>query len=115
MNKARRILALIGVVLLLGLYGTTLILSFIDSPWANKLLTASLYLTVIIPVLLYVFSFIYKLLKDSHKSNTPSETTDGKESWLKQFNNDKILIDITFGGYSWTRKEEAKDYLLIFI
>lgn len=58
MKKTRRILALLGVVLLLVMYLMTLIFALIDHPMKASLLTASLFCTVVVPVLIYVFTMV---------------------------------------------------------
>lgn len=63
MKKIKRILALIGVVLLVCLYGSTLVFALMDSPAADGLLRASIAATILIPVLLYAYILITRLLK----------------------------------------------------
>ena len=63
MKKIKRILALIGVVLLVCLYGSTLVFALMDSPAADGLLRASIAATILIPVLLYAYILIARLLK----------------------------------------------------
>ena len=60
LKKVKRILAIIGIVLLLGLYGATLITSFMASPAANALFIASLVCTGFIPVAIYIFILLLK-------------------------------------------------------
>jgi len=62
MQKMKRILAMAGVIIILGLYIVTLILSFSDSPKASEWLFISIGATVVIPTLLYAYIRIYKLL-----------------------------------------------------
>ena len=63
MKKIKRILALIGVVLFICLYGSTLVFALMDSPAADGLLRASIAATILIPVLLYAYILIARLLK----------------------------------------------------
>ena len=70
MQKIKRILALIGVIILIGLYISTLLCALSSSDNFMNLLMASIYATVIIPVLLWAYSFIYKL--QTKKRNTHS-------------------------------------------
>lgn len=64
MNKLKRILALIGAILLICMYAATLVFALIDSPTADTLLKASIAATILIPVLLYAFILIARLLTD---------------------------------------------------
>ena len=61
--KWKRILALLGIVILAGLYLTCLLFAVIDHPQKASVLSASLYATVVIPALLYVFLFVARLFK----------------------------------------------------
>ena len=62
-QKIKRILALAGVMLLIGLYLITLILAFVDPTEAKNWLKASIVCTVIIPVFLYAYILVYRNLK----------------------------------------------------
>ncbi len=62
MKKVKRILALAGVLLLVGLYVSTLVCALAAKDHYLQLLKTSVYATVVIPVLLWTYSFIYKLL-----------------------------------------------------
>ena len=63
MKKVKRILALTGVIVLIGLYASTLVCAVSSSENFMNLLMASVYATVIVPVLLWAYSFIYKLTR----------------------------------------------------
>ena len=54
MNKLKRILALLTVIVLVVLYAATLIFALIDSPWAFSMFKACIGMTVILPALLYI-------------------------------------------------------------
>lgn len=61
-KKVKQILAIIGIVVLVGLYVSTIVCALSSSDNFMNLLLASIYATVIIPVLIWAYSFIYKLL-----------------------------------------------------
>ena len=63
MKKLKRILALIGALLLLALYASTLVTALMDSPQAGNWFKASLACMIGIPVLLYAFMLVYKWTK----------------------------------------------------
>lgn len=67
MKKVKQILAIIGIILLVLLYLSTLICAIIDRTETMRLFQASVMATVIIPVLLWAYSFIYKLIKKNAK------------------------------------------------
>ena len=62
-KKVKQILAIIGIVVLVGLYVSTIVCALSSSDNFMNLLLASVCATVIIPVLIWAYSFIYKLLK----------------------------------------------------
>ena len=68
--KASQIIALSGVVLLVGMYIVTLILGIINHNQATNLIKLSVFATFIVPILIYVFLMFYRL---SHKNDTPEE------------------------------------------
>lgn len=74
MKKTKRILALIGVVLLIGLYLSTLVCAFSSSDNFMNMLMASIYATVIIPVLIWAYTLIYRLIK----KNSDTDEDDAK-------------------------------------
>lgn len=63
MEKVKRILSLLGVIVLIGLYAATLICALSAKENFMDLLMVSVYATVIVPVLLWVYTFIYRLVK----------------------------------------------------
>lgn len=74
-EKIKRILALAGAILLAAMYVATLVFALIKSPWAGDWLKASLAMTLVIPVLLYAYIFIYRLLKGQGASKGKEEQT----------------------------------------
>lgn len=63
MKKTKRIFAVIGIILLVGLYVSTLVFAFIDHTASLGFLKASIASTILLPVLLYAYTLIYKLSK----------------------------------------------------
>ena len=62
MKKSRRILAMAGVVLLLGLYLITLVLACLDKDFFPMFM-ASWFSTLAIPVLIWLYGMVYRWLK----------------------------------------------------
>jgi glucose dehydrogenase len=52
-TKKQRIFAMIGVVILIGMYALTMVFALMKSPAAKALLMASIYCTIAVPVILY--------------------------------------------------------------
>ena len=78
MKKTKRILAILGCVLLIALYVSTLVFALTGSEDAMNLFRASIYATVVVPVLIWAYTFIYRLLKNhygpqdnEHEDDTP--------------------------------------------
>ncbi|MFR8548922.1 MAG: hypothetical protein ACLVEV_09925 [Lachnospiraceae bacterium] len=84
MQKLKRILALIGALLLLGMYGVTLFLGLTANPASQNVLLASIACTVIVPCLLYGMILITRVLDNRDKF---------KQNDLTQKDTDKNLSD----------------------
>lgn len=61
MEKLKRIICLILVLVIIGLYITTLVLAIMGNSVSERLFMASLYATVLFPVCLYIFSWLSKV------------------------------------------------------
>ena len=61
MKKFKKIFALLGAILLILLYASTIIFAMFDSEYARRLLMASIVTTIALPVMLYGFALVYKL------------------------------------------------------
>ena len=71
MKKVKQILAIAGIIVLVGLYISTIVCALSASDNFMNMLMTSIYASVIIPVLIWAYSFIYKLIKkDSEEKNT---------------------------------------------
>ena len=62
-KRVKQILAIIGLVVIIGLYIVTLVLALTGNENTKHLFTASIICTVVVPVFLYIVSWIYKLVK----------------------------------------------------
>ncbi len=51
--NAKRVLAIIGIILLLALYASTLVFALMDSPNAQGLLMGAIFCTIAVPVILH--------------------------------------------------------------
>ncbi len=60
MKKVRRIIALIGIILLLAMYGSTMVFALMGSPNSKGFLMASIACTIFVPILLYAMSVVAK-------------------------------------------------------
>ena len=80
MKKAKQILAIIGVILLVALYVTTLIFAITDNTGTMSMFVASVVATVVIPVLIWAYTFIFKLLKNHYGPDSDSDEGPSSDS-----------------------------------
>jgi len=66
-RKLKQILAGAGIVLLVGMYLTTIVCAIIDTPIAHDLLRASISATFVVPFLLYGIMLVAKLLEKNEE------------------------------------------------
>lgn len=78
MKKMQRILALAGVVLLVGLYGSTLFFALSGGENATGWFKASIACTIIVPVFLYANMLVYKHLKNKNKEINEEQKNKGE-------------------------------------
>ena len=69
MKKFRQILAILGIILLAGMYIATIVCALSASENFMNMLMASIYATIVIPVLIWAITFIYKLAKKEYKED----------------------------------------------
>lgn len=70
----KRIFAILGVILLLALYVFTFIMALTDNTSTMRMLEASVLATIIIPVLIWTYTFIYRLLNKKDDSDNDNLT-----------------------------------------
>ncbi len=61
MKRVKKVIAVILCIVLIGLYVATFVLSLIDSENTRNLLTASIFMTVVVPVVLYAMMLVAKI------------------------------------------------------
>lgn len=79
MKKVQRILAVLGVILLLGLYLITLIFALLGKDFFPMFM-ASLFSSFVLPVLIWTYGFVYRLIKKNSSSGTEREQVPTSES-----------------------------------
>ncbi len=62
-KKLKQVLAIIGLVIIAGLYLTTLILALTGNENTHGLFLASIFATIMVPLIMYILSWIFKLVK----------------------------------------------------
>ena len=74
-TRTQRILAVIGIVLLVALYLTALVAAFVrNSALATQVLTAALFCTVAVPVIIWLFQFFIR--KTGGKDDQPENSQE---------------------------------------
>lgn len=73
MKKVKQILAILLILILIGLYASTIIFAIIGSDKTLVWLQASVYATIVVPVLLWTYGFIYKKVKDAKEPEDSSQ------------------------------------------
>jgi hypothetical protein len=73
MKKVKQILAIIGILLLVSLYVITIVLAVTDDPATMDMFRASIYCTVLVPVLIWAYGFIYRLLKNNYSDKNAED------------------------------------------
>ncbi|MDD3173316.1 MAG: hypothetical protein PHF63_06600 [Herbinix sp.] len=80
MKKVKQIAAIIGIIFLVSLYIITFISAFFTTKYTNGLFLASLFSTFVIPVMIYGYMLIYKLLSKRNLPMNPEDTNDQSNS-----------------------------------
>ncbi len=71
--KAKRIAAIIGIVLILSMYLISFISSFFASEYTHGLFLASVFSTIVIPIMIWWYILIYKWM---HKNDSSSDLNE---------------------------------------
>ena len=69
MKNIKRILSVLVVILLAGMYIASFIFALIDSPDAFECLKISIGLTILIPVLLWIYLAMFRYIKQRRQEN----------------------------------------------
>ena len=70
MKKAKQTAAIISIILLVGMYVLTLVFAIFDRSETMALLKTSVYCSIVVPVFLYIFLLITRLVKNKGNENT---------------------------------------------
>lgn len=73
-ERGKQIAAIIGIVLLVCMYLLSLIFAICSFPGADRLFMASLFATVIVPILIWVYIWIYGIA--THRKTIASTFPD---------------------------------------
>ncbi|MGN0131654.1 MAG: hypothetical protein ACI4AA_04360 [Lachnospiraceae bacterium] len=83
-SKKQRIAALCGIILLAALYLFTLIAAIFDFDGTGNLLSACLFATIAIPILIWVYIWMYGVWTQKHTPASFDFMEDLQEKALKE-------------------------------
>lgn len=78
MQKSKRILAIIGIVILVGLYVVSLISAFFATEASATLFKVSIFSTIIIPILIYIYMMLCRVFRPKDNNNAQQEDDSKK-------------------------------------
>lgn len=84
MKKVKQILAMLGVILLVSLYVITLICAITDNSATQQVFMASLFATVVIPVLLWAYMLVYRLIKKNSEECKEQGKLNHEDSSIRE-------------------------------
>ena len=70
----KRIFAILGVILLVALYVIIFIMAITDNTSTMRMFEAAVIATIIIPTLMWIYAFIYRLLNKNNDSKNDKLT-----------------------------------------
>lgn len=73
-SSMKRILAISGIILLVGLYLSTLLFAIFENPNTYLWFRASIVATIAVPVMIYAYTLIFKYLKHRNSSDDSENT-----------------------------------------
>ena len=97
MEKGKRILAILGILLLVAMYGMTIVAALSGSENSMNYLMAAIYATVVIPALIWIYGHVFKLLRrhndhlldpKGNPSGTEAENTDSANQTTEDASDD---------------------------
>ena len=76
--KFKRILAWIGIILLVSMYLVTLVLALSGSEHALKFVIASVGMTIVVPVLIYAMQMAYQIVSAGKNDGSEGPKTEAE-------------------------------------
>jgi amino acid permease len=70
MSKVKRIAAIIGLIFIVSMYLISFLSALFATEYSYSLFTASIFSTIVIPIMIYAFITVYKWV---HKKDEPEE------------------------------------------
>lgn len=76
--KPKQILAILAIVFLVGMYIASLVLAFIHSEFASKMLMLTIVLNILIPIMAYLYLMMAKVRNQRQEYKDEDTTPDNK-------------------------------------
>lgn len=76
MKRTKQILAILLIIILAALYVSSLVFAIIGNDRAMDWLKTSIYATIVLPVLLWIYIFLYQKVRDTKNRQSKWEETD---------------------------------------
>lgn len=102
MNKFKRVAAIIGIILILSLYVLSFVSAFFAKKYSGGLFAASVFSTIVIPIMIWWFVAVYKWV---HRNDNSADFT-ADEPDHSNLGEDSIEVDSTVED---TMKEEKSN------
>lgn len=62
MPKVKRIAAIIGIIVIISMYLVSIISAIFATKYSYGLFMASIFCTIVIPLMIYLFTMVYKIV-----------------------------------------------------
>lgn len=62
-KKVKQVMAIIGLVIIVGMFIVTLVLALSKNPNTRGWFLASIFVTIMVPLIMYICTWLYKLIK----------------------------------------------------
>jgi len=85
-TKTKRVLAIVGVILLVALYVSTLIFAIIGSDDAMLMFKASVIMTIVVPALLWGYTVIYRVMRNDEPIVMQNDEEEKSENAAEEKN-----------------------------
>ena len=79
MKKAKQILAILGIVLILGINVLLIFAAATATEDSTNIFNAAIVTVILVPVLLWVYLYVYKLIKKNSEDKKQKEDEADKE------------------------------------
>ena len=79
MKKAKQILAILGIVLILGINVLLIFAATTATEDSTNIFNAAIVTVILVPVLLWVYLYVYKLIKKNSEDKKQKEDEADKE------------------------------------